>query len=110
MNADGRALVEELLAACDRLAGGGTLSFAEAENMARVCRMLDPHIATIDTVENLVLQRLVRTTEEYLLTTVLRACDLEGALPDSLLGDAAADRAEFDQALREAATIRGNGV
>ena len=106
MNADGDALLDELMTACVTLAGADVVSMAEADKIARLCALLGAHVADADTVEDLVVQRLVNHIEESALSAALAGCGLGPGWP---VGDVDADRLAWQQTLRELARIRGQG-
>lgn len=109
MNADGDALLDELMTACLSLAGAHVVSMAEADKIARLCALLGAHVADADTVEDLVVQRLVNHVEESALSAALAGRALDEVLPGWPVRDVDAERQAWQQTLRELARMRGQG-
>lgn len=110
MNADGDALLDELMTACLTLAGADVVSMAEADKIARLCALLGAHVADAYSVEDLVVQRLVNHIEESVLSAALAGRGLDAVLPGWPVGDMDTDRLAWQQTLRDLARIRGQGA
>jgi hypothetical protein len=102
MTPEAQCLVDELLAGYDRLLVVGTDIFlSEANDIAKTCALLTPHVADPADPDEFLLRALLRKMEDYILSAVLHDPEFErqaagfpgGELPDWLRGDPMADLA-----------------